>query len=75
MLKWIPTLIKVRGKGKHGRKKYKGVYHYIKPYWTKELSEQWRKMKSAEHLFIFLNWNETSKSSIKKRVSITAMEV
>ena len=31
--------------------------------------------RTAEHLFIFKNWNETRKSSIKKRVSITAMEV
>ena len=41
MLKW-----------KRGRKQYKGPYYYNKPYWTTELSEQWRKMKSAEHLFI-----------------------
>ena len=40
--------LKVRGKGKRGRKQY-----YNKPYWTMELSEQWRKMKSAEHLFFF----------------------
>ena len=44
--------LKVRGKGKRGSKQYKGAYYHNKPYWTKELSEQWRKMKSAENLFI-----------------------
>ena len=48
----MDTQLKVRGKGKRGRQQYKGAYYYNKPYWTKELSEQWRKMKSAEHLFI-----------------------
>ena len=71
----MDTHLKVRGKGKRGRQQYKGAYYYNRPYWTKELSEQWRKMKSAEHLFFFFYWNETRKYSIKKRVSITAMEV
>ena len=48
----MDTHLKVRGKGKRGRQQYKGAYYYNKPYWTKELSEQWRKMKSAEYLFI-----------------------
>ena len=40
----MDTHLKVKGKWRRGRKKYKGVYYYDKPYWTKELSEQWRKI-------------------------------
>ena len=51
----MDTHLKVRGKGKHGRKQYKRAYYNNKPYWTKELSEQWRKMKSEEYLFTLKN--------------------
>ena len=61
----MDTHLKVRGKGKRGWKQHKGTCYYNKPYWIKELSEQWRQIKSAEHLFL---WNERRQSSIKKRV-------